>query len=150
MSRNGDFKNQRVLLVEDDAELRSSLEMALRELAFEVDSASDGKAALAKIKEGIYDILITDLRLPHLSGDKVLCQAKLLYPDLIVIVITGYGDVSNAVNTMKLGATDYVQKPFLKEELILRLRKALEERQLRWQNRTLEQQTPESQFCAPK
>ena len=146
MSRNGDFKNQRVLLVEDDSELRSSLEIALRELSFEVDSAADGKAALAKIKDGIYDILITDLRLPQLSGDKVLCQSKLLYPDLIVIVITGYGDVSNAVNMMKLGATDYVQKPFLKEELILRLRKALQERQLRWQNRTLEQQPAEGEF----
>src|SRR3989304_7988861 len=146
MSRNGDFKNQRVLLVEDDAELRSSLEIALRELSFEVDSASDGKAALAKIKDGIYDILITDLRLPQLSGEKVLCQSKLLYPDLIVIVITGYGDVSNAVNMMKLGATDYVQKPFLKEELILRIEKALEERRWRWQSRSLPQSSLDGEF----
>ncbi|OFW10367.1 MAG: hypothetical protein A3G20_10025 [Acidobacteria bacterium RIFCSPLOWO2_12_FULL_59_11] len=140
------FKDQRVLLVEDDAELRTSLGTTLRELSFEVDLAEDGLEAVGKIKQSVYDILLTDLRLPGLSGEKILCQAKELYPDLIVIVVTGYGDVRNAVNMMKLGATDYIQKPFLKEELLLRIEKALEERRWRWQSRSLPQSSSDSGF----
>ncbi|MBI1955468.1 MAG: sigma-54-dependent Fis family transcriptional regulator, partial [Acidobacteria bacterium] len=140
------FKDQRVLLVEDDAELRASLGTTLRELSFEVDLAADGLEAVCKIKQSVYDILLTDLRLPGLSGEKILCQAKELYPDLIVIVVTGYGDVRNAVNMMKLGATDYIQKPFLKEELLLRIEKALEERRWRWQSRSLPQSSADGEF----
>ena len=141
MSKNTVFANQRILIVEDDPELRASLVSVLQELALEVDSAPDGVAAVQKIKESVYDILLTDLRLPGLKGEEVVCQAVALYPDLIVIVITGYGDVGNAVKVMKLGAGDYIQKPFLKEELVLRLRKALEERRLRWQSRALKEYT---------
>ncbi|MDP2735241.1 MAG: response regulator, partial [bacterium] len=101
MPEDRHFKDQRVLLVEDDAELRASLGTTLRELSFEVDLAEDGLEAVCKIKQSVYDILLTDLRLPGLSGEKILCQAKELYPDLIVIVVTGYGDVRNAVNMMK-------------------------------------------------
>src|SRR3989304_3505551 len=72
---------------------------------------------------------------------RVLRQAKALYPDLIVIVVTGYGDIRNAVNMMKLGAADYIQKPFLKEELILRIEKAIEQRQWRWQSRAAKEET---------
>jgi DNA-binding NtrC family response regulator len=135
MSKNTVFSNQRILIVEDDRELRTSLLSALQELALEVDSAADGVTAVQKIKDSVFDILLTDLHLPGLKGEEVVCQALSLYPDLIVIVITGYGDVSNAVKVMKLGVSDYIQKPFLKEELVLRLRKALEERRLRWQSR---------------
>ena len=137
MRKNIDFHNQRVLLVEDDAELRTSLAAILEGLSFEVDSAADGLAASQKIKENVYDILLTDLRLPELSGEEVVCRARSLYPDLIILVITGYGDVSSAVRVMKLGASDYIQKPFLREELILRLEKAVEERRLRWRSRAL-------------
>ncbi|MBI4458955.1 MAG: sigma-54-dependent Fis family transcriptional regulator, partial [Acidobacteria bacterium] len=134
MPEQARLKDQRILLVEDDAELRASLGKALEDLSFEVDLAENGLEAISKIKQSVYDILLTDLRLPGLSGEEVLCQAKGLYPDLIVIVITGYGDVRNAVNMMKLGAADYIQKPFLKEELLLRIGKALEERRWRWQS----------------
>ena len=143
MNDHDKFKNERVLLVEDDTELRISLEIALRDLSLEVDTVAEGLGALEKIKENVYDILITDLRLPGLSGEEILCQAKSLYPDLIVMIVTGYGDIRNAVKMMKLGAADYVQKPFLKEELVLRLRKALEERKLRWQSRTWENESAE-------
>ncbi len=143
MARTNDFKDQRVLLVEDDESLRASLVAALQELSFDVDSAAEGLGALRKIKDSIYDILLTDLRLPGLSGEEILRQARSLYSDLIVIVVTGYGDLTNAVQMMKLGATDYIQKPFLKEELVLRLEKALEERRLRWQNLALKDSSPD-------
>ncbi|MBI3896466.1 MAG: sigma-54-dependent Fis family transcriptional regulator [Acidobacteria bacterium] len=146
MSQGSQFKDQRILLVEDDAELRSSLGTALREFSFEVDLAEDGLEAIRKIKQSVYDILLTDLRLPGLSGEEVLCQTRELYPDLIVIVVTGYGDVRNAVNMMKLGAADYIQKPFLKEELLLRIEKALEERRWRWHSRSLPQPSSNGEF----
>ena len=141
MSKITDFRGQRVLLVEDDPELRSSLTGVLEGLSFEVDSAADGLVASQKIKENVYDILLTDLRLPEVSGEEVVCRARSLYPDLIILVVTGYGDVSSAVRVMKLGASDYIQKPFLREELILRLEKAVEERRLRWRNRALRERS---------
>ena len=146
MAQNRELTQPRVLIVEDDASLRSLLATALQELSFEVDAASDGLEAAQKIKESVYDILITDLRLPGLGGEEVLRQAKSLYPDLIVMVATGYGDIRNAVNMMKLGASDYIQKPFLKDELIVRIQKALEERKWRWQSRTWNEELPGSNF----
>lgn len=140
MSQHTDFNNQRVLIVEDDPEVRASLADILQGLGLEVESAADGLAAWTKIRESVYDILLTDLRLPGLKGEEVVCQARALYPDLIIIVVTGYGDVGNAVKVMKLGASDYIQKPFLKDELVVRLRKAIEERRLRWESRALKQQ----------
>ena len=144
MTKNNESTKPRVLLVEDDAGLRASLAAALEELLFEVDPVADGLQAVQKIKESVYDLLLTDLRLPGLGGEEVLRQAKALYPDLIVIVVTGYGDIRNAVNTMKLGATDYIQKPFVKDEVILRVQKALEERKWRWQSRTVREEAPVS------
>lgn len=125
MQKFTDFSNLRLLIVEDDSEARSLLVQMLRDVAAEVDSAADGPGAIHKLKQSVYDVLLTDLRLPGLKGEEVVCQARSLYPDLVIIVITGYADVGSAVNVMKLGASDYIQKPFFREELMLRLKKAL-------------------------
>ena len=139
-----EFTNQRVLLVEDDVELRRSLGQVLSQLSFDVEAVADGEAALEQLRAGVFDALITDLRLPGISGEKVITEAKAIYPDLIVMVITGHADISSAVRLMKLGAADYIQKPFLKDELILRLKKAIEDRRLRWDSRALEEKTKAS------
>jgi two-component system NtrC family response regulator len=139
MMNADELETVRILLVEDEAELRATLESVLRDLAFEVDSVSDAATALARLRDGIYDVVLTDLRLPDGSGEQVVCQAKERYPDLVAVVMTGYGDIKGAVRLMKLGASDYIQKPFVKEELVLRLRKALEERSLRWRSRELQE-----------
>ncbi len=146
MTPNRDLTQPRVLIVEDDASLRALLATALQELAFEVDSAADGREAAQKVKDSVYDILITDLRLPGMDGEELLRQAKALYPDLIVIVATGYGDIGNAVNMMKLGACDYIQKPFLKDELLVRVQRALEERKWRYQSRAWDGESAEREF----
>jgi DNA-binding NtrC family response regulator len=132
------FSNQRILLVEDDPELRRSLGHILSQLAFDVEAVADGESALAQLKQSVFDALITDLQLPGVPGEEVITEAKSIYPDLIVMVITGHADISSAVRLMKLGASDYIQKPFLKDELILRLRKAIDDRRLRWDTRALE------------
>ena len=132
----------RILLVEDEEPLRNTLEEVLRDLQFEVDAVADLTDAFLHLRQNVYDVVLTDLRLPEgASGEEIVCRAKELYPDLIAIVMTGFGDVSNAVRLMKLGASDYIQKPFLKDELTLRLRKALEERRLRWESRELQERS---------
>ncbi|HEY7679612.1 MAG TPA: sigma-54 dependent transcriptional regulator [Terriglobia bacterium] len=147
MNKQSDLENPRILLVEDESELRCTLESILRDLSFDVDSVADGSTALSLLRDTVYDIVLADLRLPGgISGEEVVSQAKLVYPDLIAIVITGYGDIGSVVRLMKLGASDYIQKPFLKDELVLRLRKALEERRLRWESRALEDRSRESKL----
>jgi DNA-binding NtrC family response regulator len=137
-----DPENLRILLVEDEAELRSTLEDVLGDLSFEVDAVSDAGTALNQLRENVYDVLLTDLRLPGGgSGEEILCQAKQLYPDLIAVVMTGFGDIRTAVRLMKLGASDYIQKPFVKDELVLRIRKSLEERRLRWESREFQERS---------
>src|ERR1019366_8784843 len=102
MSQSANLKNQGLLVVEDDRELRELLVSILKPVALGVDAVSDGVTACQKIKESVYDILLTDLRLPGLTGEEVVCQARALYPDLIILVVTGYGDVGSAVKGMKL------------------------------------------------
>ncbi len=138
------FANQRILLVEDDAELRHSLGLVLSQLSSEVEAVPDGETAIARLRNSIFDVLITDLRLPGLSGEEVITEAKAIYPDLIVIVVTGHADIGSAVRMMKLGAADYIQKPFLKDELVLRLKKAVEDRRLRWDSRALAEKSRKS------
>ncbi len=126
--------------MEDEAGLCEALVAALCENGYEVEAASDGLSGIHKLKESVYDVLLTDLRLPGLNGEELLSQAKALYPDMIVIIVTGFGDLRHAVKMMQLGATDYIQKPFLKDELLMRLRKALDERKWRWQSHALKEE----------
>ena len=92
MNKPDEIENLRILLVEDESQLRATLESMLRELSFEVDAVGDSGTALARLREAVYDILLTDLRLPgNASGEEIVCQAKELYPDLIAIVMTGFG-----------------------------------------------------------
>src|SRR5204863_9063313 len=100
MQRNSETANQKVLIVEDDQEIRTLLVEILEQASFEVDSASEGLDALEKLKQTVYDIVLTDLRLPGMEGEEIVCQARTRYPDLIIIVITGHGDITSAVNVM--------------------------------------------------
>lgn len=138
--------HQRALIVEDDSALRTNLAHILREVGLEVESAPDGAAGWQQIKNSVYDILLTDLRLPGMNGEELICQARALYPDLIIIAVTGYADVGSAVKVMKLGATDYIQKPFMRDELLLRLQKSVEERRLRWETRELKQYSGQAEM----
>src|SRR5689334_2107320 len=94
-SKTESFSNQRVLLIEDDQELRYSLGQILSQLAFDVEAVADGESALEKLRQEVFDSLITDLRLPGMSGERVITEAKAIYPDMIVIVITGHADISS-------------------------------------------------------
>ena len=102
--------------------------------------ASNGEEALERLAEFAFDIVITDLRLPGIDGGEVLEAALARYPDIIAIVVTGYGTVKDAVEAIKRGATDFVTKPFQFDELLHVLDAALEQRRLKSENAYLRSQ----------
>jgi two-component system, NtrC family, response regulator AtoC len=122
----------RILVVDDEDGIRSFLAEALRDEGHEVDTAEDGLAALARLHERAFDLMITDLRMPgSLDGIDLLRRAKADQPEMEVIVLTAFGSVGSAVEAMRLGAYDYLQKPLASpEELRMMVRRALERRRL--------------------
>jgi DNA-binding NtrC family response regulator len=124
-----------VLIVEDDAPFREAVAERLVDRGFLVDQASSGEEAMARFADFAYDIIITDMRLgTEVDGARVLSEARALYPDLIGIIVTGFGTVKDAVEAIKQGATDFIQKPFQFDELTHVIDTALEQRRLRAEN----------------
>ena len=132
-----------VLLVEDETPLRETLAERLAEHGFEVEQADSGERAIEQLAEFAFDIVITDLRLPGLDGTRVLEAALLRYPDIVGIIVTGYGTVRDAVEAIKRGATDFVTKLFQFDELLHALNSALEQRRLKSENAYLRSQLQE-------
>ncbi|MSO55840.1 MAG: sigma-54-dependent Fis family transcriptional regulator [Acidobacteria bacterium] len=132
-----------LLLVEDEAPLREALAERLAEQGFEVEQADTGERAIEKLAEFAFDIVITDLRLPGLDGTRVLEAALLRYPDIVCIIVTGYGTVKDAVEAIKHGAADFVTKPFQFDELMHALNSVLEQRRLKSENAYLRSQLHE-------
>ena len=132
-----------LLLVEDEAPLREALAERLAEQGFEVEQADTGERAIEQLAEFAFDIVITDLRLPGLDGTRVLEAALLRYPDIVCIIVTGYGTVKDAVEAIKRGATDFVTKPFQFDELMHALNSAIEQRRLKSENAYLRSQLQE-------
>src|SRR4051812_5678082 len=132
-----------LLLVEDEAPLREALAERLVEHGFDVQQADSGERAIEQLAEFAFDIVITDLRLPGLDGTRVLEAALLRYPDIVGIIVTGYGTVKDAVDAIRRGATDFVTKPFQFDELLHALNSALEQRRLKSENAYLRSQLQE-------
>ena len=131
---------QHLLLVDDEVAFREVIAERLAEHGFRVEQAGTGEEALARLNEFAFDILLTDLRLPGADGRQVLDEAFSRYPDIIAIVITGYGTVREAVEVTRLGAEGFISKPFQFEELLHELNVALEKRRLRVENAYLREQ----------
>lgn len=129
-----------VLVVDDEAELRESLAEALSADGFTVTQAADGAEALARLKAFAYDALVLDLRLPDVDGLDVLDTALTRYPDVLAVMMTGFGGVSEAVSAMKRGAADFLIKPFQLAQLSRILTTGLEQRRLRLENAELRAQ----------
>ncbi len=106
-----------ILVMEDDANVARGLEMVLTEEGYAVNLAGTGALALEAFKQKRYDLLVADLRLPDIDGIEVIKKVKAEKPETEVIVITGYGTASIAVEAMKLGAHDFLPKPFTEEQI---------------------------------
>jgi two-component system, NtrC family, response regulator HydG len=120
-----------VLIVEDEEIVRQLLTGLLREEGYAVDAVATGEDALKALDRELYDLVLLDLNLPGMHGMNVLSAAPALQTDAEFIVMTAFGSVDNAVEAMKLGAFDYVNKPFRTEELLLTLERALQQTALR-------------------
>ncbi|MEX1130031.1 MAG: sigma-54 dependent transcriptional regulator [Vicinamibacterales bacterium] len=134
-------ENQKhLLIVDDEAALREAIAERLGDHGFLVEQAASGEEALERLAAFAFDILITDLRLPGIDGRQVLDAATERYPDLIAIVITGFGTVKDAVEAIKQGAADFITKPFQFDALMHVLRSAMEQRRLKSENAYLRSQ----------
>jgi two-component system, NtrC family, response regulator AtoC len=132
-----------VLFVDDEPQLRGVMAERLGDRGFDVVEAESGERALELLDQFAFDIVITDLRLPGIDGTQVIDAARERYPGIIVIVITGFGTVKDAVNAIKRGVSDYIEKPFQFDELIHVLEKAMEQRRLTAENAYLRSQLEE-------
>lgn len=129
-----------MLLVDDEIELVEVVADALRMSGFEVDAISSSIDALARVKPGAYDVLITDMNMPGLHGVDLQRQCLEIDPTLAVIVVTAGSDVRQAVECLKSGAHDFIVKPFDLDDLAIRISKALESRRLGMIARDLERE----------
>lgn len=130
----------RILVIDDDDSVRQSMERMLRSAGYTVQTAPTGEAGLDLARGGAFDVILSDMRMPGMSGMDVLKKLRDLRIDSSFIVMTGFGTVDTAVESMKLGAVDFVQKPFFRDELLMRVRAAAERRQLARQVDLLQRQ----------
>ena len=115
-----------ILVVDDEKIIHESCGRILREEGYEVETALSGQEALQKLKERQYDLVLTDIRMPGMDGIETLEKMKEEIPDITVVMFTGYSSVETARGSMKLGAFDYLPKPFTPEELLAVVKKAIE------------------------
>jgi two-component system response regulator PilR (NtrC family) len=120
----------RILIVEDEKSMREVLKILLEGERYEVVSASDGLEGLSYLTSDIFDLIITDIKMPKIDGFELLKKAKEISPDTIVIMITAFGTTEAAIEAMKSGAYDYINKPFKIDEIRLIVEKALEKKRL--------------------
>ncbi len=132
-----------LLLVDDEEALRSVVAERLADSGFDVVQAASGEAALEALDGFAFDVIVSDLRLPGVDGRTVIDAAVTRYPGIVAIVVTGYGTVKDAVETIKLGASDFIAKPFQFDELLHVVNSGLEARRLQSENAYLHQQLDE-------
>ena len=128
---------ERVLIVDDDQSLREFLTITLSRDGFEVTAAASGQEALRIMAEGPVDLALVDLKMPGMDGLETLRRLKELSETVAVVIVTAFATTETAIQALKEGAYDYLIKPFKLDELKLVVRKALEERRLRWENQRL-------------
>lgn len=131
------MEKSRILVVDDESLIRDFLKEMLIRIDCDVDLAENGSSALEKIQNDEYDLIVTDIRMPDISGMEVLKEAKKIQPDTEVIMITAYGTIENAVEAMKIGAYNYIEKDSSPDHIELIINKALEHHRLQQENRYL-------------
>jgi DNA-binding NtrC family response regulator len=131
------MEKARILLAEDEKTQRDLLEGFLKKEGFSVDAAGNGKEALLRLEENLFDIVLVDYKMPEMDGLQTLKEIRKRYVDLPVVMMTAYGTVETAVASMKEGAFDYLTKPIDLEELLLKLQKLMERSGLIRENREL-------------
>ncbi|RME66699.1 MAG: response regulator [Nitrospirae bacterium] len=133
-----------ILVVDDDTIARDVVVSLLQKEGYPVDSASDGLEAIRKLQRNAYHMVITDLKMPGADGIDVLKESLRVNPDIAVVIITAYGTLENALEAIKIGAYDYITKPFKLQELLIVVENARQRAALLLENRQLRQSLVES------
>lgn len=130
----------RILVVDDEESIREFFEIMLKREGYQVLSASNGMEALETLKKQTADLIISDIQMPEMSGMELLTKVKEADPEAVLIMVTAFGSTETAVEAMKLGAYDYIQKPFKIDEVKIVIRQALEKRILKIENAQLKRE----------
>ena len=130
----------RILIVDDEESIREFLEIMLKKEGYEVSTAEDGLKAQELLKKKTFDMIISDLQMPHVTGIELLKHVKESYPDTVFMLITAFGTTETAVEAMKMGAYDYLTKPFKIDEVRLNVNNALKHQNLEVENRSLKKE----------
>ncbi len=120
-----------ILIVEDDSAMRAFLREVLEEEGYTVEAAAGGRAGVERVRQGGIDLVVSDVKMPDLDGLDMLREIKAVTPSPHVITITAFGSIDTAIRAVKLGAFDYITKPFAVDQLNLSVQQALAERALR-------------------
>ncbi|HEY7317577.1 MAG TPA: sigma-54 dependent transcriptional regulator [Candidatus Binatia bacterium] len=139
-NRQESISPARILVVDDDREMSQFLADVLGEEGYRVEMVADGPSALAKYRAESFDLTITDLMMPRMRGTELVKQLKEIDPHALVLLITAFGSIESAVEAMHAGAFHYVTKPFRTDEILLHVKRALEQRSLRYEVERLRQQ----------
>jgi len=134
---------QNILIVDDESTIRDTLSLILKEEGYETQTAANGLEALNKIKELNFDLVITDLKMPKVDGLELMEKLKEISPKTSVIVITAYATLESAIQALRLGAYDYIIKPLDFDDVILRIKRLMEHRELEQENEFLRQEVQE-------
>jgi DNA-binding response OmpR family regulator len=111
------MKVSKILIVDDEKNIRMTISQALTDMDVETDTAINGEEALAKLKDKDFGLVLLDLRMPGMDGMEVLAKLRKERPDIRIVIITAHGTIDSAVDAMRLGAVDFIQKPFSPKEI---------------------------------
>lgn len=129
--------SKRILILDDEESFRNVLTVILKKEGYEVEGAANGKEGLSRIGEATFDHILCDIRMPQMDGLEFLQEAKRMGVEAPIIMMSAYGTIDTAIEAMKMGAYDYISKPFKPDEIILTLKKAEERERLRKENELL-------------
>jgi DNA-binding NtrC family response regulator len=129
-----------ILVVDDEQTIRDALKMVLEEEGYNTKSAADGKEALKLINETDYDIVITDLKMPEMDGMTLTRQCQQLCPQTSIIIITAHGSLESAIEALRIGAYDYILKPFDFDDVLYKIKRLIRQKELVLENQALRQE----------
>jgi DNA-binding NtrC family response regulator len=130
----------KILLIDDDVNLCQVISYQLKKMGYDVDITNSGREGLEAYRQGNYDIVLTDIQMPDISGIQVLQEIRKQNKEVVIILITAYGSVENALEACRMGADDYITKPFGQEQLLFVIEKAVRLRNLQTENQSLREE----------
>lgn len=136
-----------ILLVDDEEVIRKSFGEDLSDGGYTVSTAESGEAAIEKLKNNHFNLVVTDLMMEGINGLQLLKEVKEVDPEIVVIILTGFGDMTSAIEALRLGADDYLLKPCKTEELLIRISRCLERQEANRKIKFYENILPVCMYC---